>query len=307
MGLVVLFATTIGHTRAYAQDAEAAAEGLFQDAVELRESGQWEEACEKFQASQKLSPARGTLLNIAECYERFGELARAWAAYRRLEAQSLDAKDTERVAIARDRIRVLEPKLPRVVMRLAPDAQLAGLELRLDDARVDASLQGVGVPVDAGTHTVTATAPGHFGWNTVVEVSATGSTTVEIPRLRSVEVRVKKIQRRKLLAGAVAAAGVLSLAASGVYGIRANSLWNDSQSFCDDETCSPEGLALIDDAKSKARVANIAGAVGLGAIVVSVVVWLTKPSLGETDRRGATSFAPTFGRKTAGIAVSGWF
>ncbi len=306
--LVVLLGIGGGLSRAHAQDNEAAAEGLFQDGVRLREAGKWKRACEKFHASQKLAPARGTLLNIAECYERFGELARAWASYRRLALESEAANDSERLRIARARIQVLEPMLPRVVIRLSPEAAIDGIELRLDGAPVDATLHGVGVPVDSGEHTVTATAPGRFGWTTRVTVAPGSSATVLVPELHSVAARARRVRRRKLIAGTFLGAGAGALAASGVFGLRARGQWRDAQPFCNaDDACSADGLALIDDARSSARLANIFGAVGLTACAAGAVIWLTKPSLRDSEAPSATSVAPAIGHRSAGVVVTRQF
>ena len=51
----------------------AAAESLFQEARKLMDAKRYGEACPKLVASHKLAPAVGTLLNLADCYERGGQ------------------------------------------------------------------------------------------------------------------------------------------------------------------------------------------------------------------------------------------
>ena len=62
--------------------SQVAAEALFKEGRTLSASGHISEACPKFEASLHLDPALGTLLNLAECYEKLGKTASAWAEYR---------------------------------------------------------------------------------------------------------------------------------------------------------------------------------------------------------------------------------
>jgi predicted negative regulator of RcsB-dependent stress response len=60
----------------------AAAEAAFDAARKHLDAGELDQACAKFEASQRLSPAVGTLLNLADCHERAGRTATAWATFR---------------------------------------------------------------------------------------------------------------------------------------------------------------------------------------------------------------------------------
>jgi len=52
---------------------------LFQKGVELMAIGKSAEACEKFDSSHQLDPALGTMLRLADCYERTGKTASAYS------------------------------------------------------------------------------------------------------------------------------------------------------------------------------------------------------------------------------------
>src|SRR6266498_1038121 len=59
----------------------AAAQALFDLGRTLITSGRAEEACPKFEESQRLDPGVGTQLNLADCYDRTGRTASAWTLY----------------------------------------------------------------------------------------------------------------------------------------------------------------------------------------------------------------------------------
>src|SRR4029078_12457123 len=69
-----------------AEGDAAAAQALFDQARQLVSEVKCSEACPKFEESQRLDPGSGTLLNLADCYERQGKLATAWTKF--LEAAS---------------------------------------------------------------------------------------------------------------------------------------------------------------------------------------------------------------------------
>ena len=87
-------------SRAEAQPTAAIAEQLFRDGRALIGQGKFDEACEKFAASQRLAPAIGTLLNLAVCREKQGRDATAWSLYADAEAQAQRAGDKARATFA---------------------------------------------------------------------------------------------------------------------------------------------------------------------------------------------------------------
>ena len=182
--LVIGAILSLGLAAALAQSpsADSTAADLFDEAVLLRNAGKWKPACEKFAASQKLAPARGTLLNIAECHERYGDIASAWTAYGELADLAAAASDDERLEIARRRMRDLEPRLPRIVIKVK-GASPPGLVIKLDGVEVGGSVIGSSVPVDSGKHRISAAARDHQPWWTEIEVKERESIEVIVPEL----------------------------------------------------------------------------------------------------------------------------
>src|ERR1700712_1639874 len=116
--LPVIAAIIVATGRAHAQ--AAAADALFDSARTAMAKGDFAAACEQFRASDKLDPALGTELNLAECEEQRGHLASAWALYR-TAGEQLAEKD-ERLALAHARASALERRVPKLTLSLAPGA-----------------------------------------------------------------------------------------------------------------------------------------------------------------------------------------
>ncbi len=163
-----------------AQD-KAAAEVLFNEATKALGEGRFADACPKFAESQRLDPAIGTALYLGECYERSGKIASAWAMFREAQDLALKRSDAKRAAIAKDRADKLVPS--KLTIALAPGLDAAGLEVKRDGSQVSAVTFGAALPLDGGTHTITASAPGHTAFSTTVNVPERGgNVTVTIPK-----------------------------------------------------------------------------------------------------------------------------
>src|SRR5262245_35016638 len=98
--------------------AIVAAEALFGQGRDLMAQGKYADACPKFADSQKLDPKSSTLLNLANCYEKAGRTATAWATYREAAALAKQEGQAEYVATAVKRADALFPKLSKMVVKV---------------------------------------------------------------------------------------------------------------------------------------------------------------------------------------------
>src|SRR5580658_3228689 len=106
------------------------ADALFKEAKHLRDGGRYAEACPVFAKSQKLAPAVGVTLYLADCYGRIGLTASARTLF--LEALTLAReKNDARGEMALARARELESKLTRLTIAPWPAAP-NGSEVRFD-------------------------------------------------------------------------------------------------------------------------------------------------------------------------------
>lgn len=80
-----------------------AAERFFGEARSLMSSNRVEQACALFHRSFELDPAIGTMLNMADCDEKLGNIAGACDAYREVEAQARRLGQDTRGEVARSR------------------------------------------------------------------------------------------------------------------------------------------------------------------------------------------------------------
>lgn len=184
--LSFLLCTAATHAGLQAQPIQrdpVAAETLFQDARSLMDRRVYSEACPKLVESQRLDPGVGTLMYLALCYEESGRTASAWSIYRSAESAAINARQTERATIARDRARALEPKLSKIVIRVTADAP-HDLRVLRDGVELGRAIWGTKMPVDPGTHAISASASGRSSWSsTFVAPAEGGDLIIDVPTL----------------------------------------------------------------------------------------------------------------------------
>jgi hypothetical protein len=96
------------------------ADVLFQAAREAMADGDYELACQKFEESNRLERAAGTLLNLGNCEEKRGRVATSWARY--TEAMDMLMPNDARYAFAKKKAEALEPRIPRLTVQISKEA-----------------------------------------------------------------------------------------------------------------------------------------------------------------------------------------
>ncbi|MET0594557.1 MAG: hypothetical protein ABW133_17790 [Polyangiaceae bacterium] len=186
--LAVVLAASALTTNAVAQTAsdKAAAEGLFDQGRAAMQEGDFSKACGLLERSQHIDPAIGTLLYLAECYEKAGRVASAWATFREAADAASTAKEPQRARTGRERAQRLEPLLSRLTIQVASETQqLTGLTVDRKDKQIQSALFNVPVPTDPGEYTITATAPGYESWSGTVTVpEKAGRVSINVPALK---------------------------------------------------------------------------------------------------------------------------
>jgi hypothetical protein len=167
-------------TPARAQSAEA--ESLFQQGKRLMNKGQVAQACDKFEAADRVEATASTELNLADCREKNGQRATAWAMFIKAATTAKRAGDGKRAAEGRRRAALLEPTLVYLTIIVPEEARIDGLVVKRNDAAIDEALWNQRVPVDPDEYTISAEAPGYKPWSTSVVVK-TKSKKVVVPVL----------------------------------------------------------------------------------------------------------------------------
>ncbi|HET7505934.1 MAG TPA: hypothetical protein VFK02_33170 [Kofleriaceae bacterium] len=174
--MCILVASSVAH----AQNTQA--EALFRDGTQLMAEGKLAQACDAFEASNRLEPRAGTLISLGQCREQNRQLASAWSAYKRALAR---VKDPRKREFATARVADLESRLSSLTVSVPAEARAAGLVITRGGAPVEPALWNRPVPVDGGDYVIAARAPDHEGWQTTVHVAASNARlTVAVPRLK---------------------------------------------------------------------------------------------------------------------------
>lgn len=327
LGMLALAACAVAATRARADDSgdKAAAQALFDEGRRLMAEQSFAAACPKLEASQRLDPGVGTMLNLADCYEKSGKTASAWALFQEAVSEARKAGSIEREEIARSRAHDLEPKLSYLTV-----VSWRGQEVIVtrNGSPVDAAMFGTAIPVDPGEHVIAANAPGKRSWTTTVEVESGARVSVSVPILpldaggdtgpegqASVPSSGGELgaggprdegggagTTQRVLAGVVAGVGVVGVVVGTVSGLAAMSDWDDAKKNCDPYPhCGERGARLADDAQSAATLSTVAFVVGAAGLAGGLVLWLTAPEAGD-DRAG-----PELGFGPGRVLVRGRF
>ncbi|HEX9297627.1 MAG TPA: hypothetical protein VF881_17415 [Polyangiaceae bacterium] len=299
---------------------KAAAEALFQQGTELMAQKQFAAACQKFEGSQQLDPALGTLLRLADCDDRLGKSASAWATFREAASLARTRGEAERERIAVERAADLEKRLSRLELKLDPKNISAGLEVRINGATAPRATWDTPVPVDPGRQRIEVSAPGRLPWSANLEI-AEGPTVriVEVPALapkpvdlaraasdRSAGARDDGSSALRTAGYVTAGLGLMVLGGSAFLSYKAYDRNRDSLAECrsdDANLCTQQGKDLRDQAKQLASAATLTLAIG-GALVTSgvVVYWFGRPG-----RPGSTAAEPrvqvSVGTLTGGAGV----
>lgn len=307
----------------------AAAESLFQEARKLMDAKRYGEACPKLVASHKLAPAVGTLLNLADCYERNNQLASAWARFHEAIALAQRLGRPDREKTAKERADKLEPRL----IRLTIVSQEKGTEVKLDSNVLDPTVLGTGVPVDPGKHAIEATAKGKKAFKTTVDVSDRArAPSVEIPPLdNDPDAEVKggagptgpvgppgdetssNGSTQRVLGIVAASVGVVGVGVGTVFGLRTSSKWADAKTHCTGVECDRTGVQLAAEAKNAGTVSTIsfiAGAVflaGGAALYFTAPTGPSKPSSSGSTRGSGSGVTTRIGIGPGSVVVGGTF
>jgi hypothetical protein len=250
-------------------------------------AGDLARACANFTESEKLDPAPGTLLSLADCEERAKTLVKAHEHYQ-LAASGFPKNDPRR-AFATGRAVALEKRIAHLTLRLPPDAP-ADLSVRTGDLVVPRSELGTSNAVDPGDLRIRVSSPGRKE-NVITVTLAEGETKDVVCELGAPDTAVagdavgpkpsalgaddregvasSSSDPRRTVAYVLLGVGAASLVVGGVTGVLALSKAGTVKDHCDASyVCDQEGVDAASAGRTLSPVSTItliAGAALAGA------------------------------------------
>jgi hypothetical protein len=335
--LVVAIASSQG-ARAQSVVDKTTAQALFDAAKELMEEGKVAESCPKFAESQRLDPAPGTLLNLADCYEKQNLTASAWATWLEASVACRAVGQTPRERMARARADALKPRLVGLTIMAPEGSSSVALEIRRDGSPVGMATWGTWVPVDPGSHAITASAPGYRTWQETVDVvEGSAPVVVTVPVLQLEQAAPPPVLARPWIPPPVVSVnaspnqpvesdashsgvsqrtwafvtggvGIVGLGVGTYFGLKAKSKNDDSKDECRTDTrCTQAGLNLRDKALDAATYSTVGFGVGLAALTAGIILYVTAPQDNKTAGTPRWGLHANASPTSSELAIAGEF
>ena len=169
-----------GAARAQSMEAEA----LVNEGRKLMNERRWAQACEAFEASNRIKPRTRTLLRLGECRELNQQLASAWAAYRDALAGAREPRWRD---LATVKVAELQSQLSYLTVSVSDESWVEGLMLTYNGKPLEPIFWNRTLLVDGGDYVIAGRAPGREEWRTLVHVPVEGArVSVEVPKLEEV-------------------------------------------------------------------------------------------------------------------------
>jgi len=324
-----------------APDTASAAQAAFDLARAFAQAGDYTDACPKFEESERLAHGTGTLLNLADCYDKVGRTASAWLTFLRARDSARQDGQTDRERLATLRASLLEARVTRLVVHVS-DPPSEGLHVFRDATELAPSDYDRALPVDPARYTMRAERSGR-SWSDIVSATQPGATVeVTVPALdldtpppvarpspvspAPAATPVSEApapmpspvatppaagdhaeptgNSQKTWGWVASGVGVAGFAVSGVFSALAVSKNKDSESHCrTTRYCTAQGLSERNDARSDGNVATAAFVVGAVGLGTGLVLLLTA-SDDQPARAAVPAVNATVSGRGANVDVS---
>ena len=294
------------------EQEQSIAKDLFDKGVRLNEANKCDEkptsipkckeAREAFKRAYDITGALGALRNLAYVEKGLGMTASAARDFRELARRApLDPKPERRkwAEFAKDEADALEPRVPHLVVKMVD--KVPNTKITLDGVPLPEGAWNTPVPVDPGSHSVRAEAPGRLPFEAVASLADNQDKAISI---------VLDVDQKPTDTSAPSKALPMVVTAVGVVGVGVGlglgyASIKKRDSACDDaKLCDPGGL---ESGRSLANTSTIVTGVGAGLLVVGVVWWVLTPSAPRKEGDRAALITPYASHDGAGLAAFGRF
>ncbi len=303
-----------------ARAQNAAAEAVFDEGAKLFKAGDFARACPKLKSAVNLASgdALGGRLLLAECFEKQGKWASAWALYREIAPKAATAGSAARKEKAEAGLARVEPRLARLQIEIAPEvARLPGLTIERDGEVIRRELWDVSFPLDPGTASITARAAGKRPAVQSIPIADAPATTraridpmvdeevAPLPPVQPVPPPPRDVGPLPAaaegglggpgIAGIVlGSAGIVGMGVGTLVAVGAKSSWDDADAARDE--------VGVDDARGTGDVATVVF-VG-GTVLAAVGVTLLVVDLAGPTGAKASAVSPRVEVRWGGAALS---
>ncbi len=311
------------------QERSAARDAARAGVVEFRK-GNFEDALRLLETAERVVHAPTHLLYIARSQAKSGLLVEARETYQKLINEKLpdgaaqpfvDAQEVGQTELAE-----LSGRIPQLKVTLvaADGRSLDDPVLAIDEQIISSVLVGLNVPANPGRHVVTARAPGmrearaevnlvegakeELQLTLVVDDTAPAptSTPQEPPETSDSTGMTGRRKAGWILAGS----GAAVLAGGAVLGILSHQQVKSARgddALCSDDTCTDDGWTEVNQAKTKALIADIGMGVGLAAVGVGMYLIITGKRSTPTETGALRHVIPYIDRHGGHLTFQGGF
>ncbi|HMG53851.1 MAG TPA: hypothetical protein VK601_10220 [Kofleriaceae bacterium] len=276
VAVVVALCAAGGAGRAQSGSAGA----LNDEGYRLLDEGKIAEACEAFEASNRVQPGAGAYLGLGQCRERNHQLASAWSAYQKAQTR---AHEAPKRAFASARITALEPRLSYLTVTVSETSCAAGVTITRNGTRLDPRLWNRPLPIDGGDYVIEVRTAGREPRQIQVHVpEERGQVTAAVPDLECAAVPLPPppppgwTLRRKLAVGSFAA-GAAAAVTGTALGLWAKRDHDRSDELCPEVSCisSAQATSLSRSAHNLSIGADVAFGIAGAAVITGAILWFT--------------------------------
>ncbi|MEZ4443518.1 MAG: hypothetical protein R3B72_30885 [Polyangiaceae bacterium] len=290
--LVLLPALVLVTPVAHADENEAAAQLLYEEAKGDIDDGHYEQACPKLEKSLAIDEAMGARFLLAECYEKTGRLASAWNNYVKVQEQAHREGLADREEYAMKRAQAVRDRVPTVTLVLDPATRALDLEVSRNGEVVSAAVVDAPIPLDPGEHHFEVRAPGHQPFEASITVAEQGHQELAIPALVALPGDTDNPAPATddgglgpmFIAGLVV--GGVGLAGMGIgigVGVAAKGSYDSAiDEHCTPQGCTPAGVSATEDARSTGTIGTALFGIGAGLTAVGLTLVILDLALDDS-------------------------
>lgn len=319
-----------------AQKAEAARH--HSRGLSLVKAHAYGEAIAEFNQAYDLGRDFAVLYDIAQAYISIDQPVFAVDTLRKYLSQGGNRVPAARRKAVEAEVSEQEGRIATLLVR----PNVTGASIRLDGIEVGTAPMSEDLRINAGAHLIAVAAEGYRPWEQPVDLvggeqkildirleakmapaappaspapapATTGASAITAPiPVAAVEQPAQPasppMSTERKVAFGLAGLGVAALTMGGVYGMRALSKRHDSDTFCPQDQCTQAGVDLNNQAKTAARIADVAFGIGLASAAVATYLFVRSPkhqTVAEAPRNDGVRLYADIAPGRTGIALRG--